>query len=295
MSPYDKKLNLLLAYPYFSAQNIQLLADFDRSKYRLIVDSGAFSAYNSGHEIKFDEYREFLKKIKFLKHDAAVQLDVVFNPEETQKNYLRHKELGDDVCPVFTRGDSWSYMQSLVERNEYVFVGGVQKGDGAKEFAKYCLTRTQGCKIHYLAFIRPDWLNHYKPYSVDASTWAAAMQFGKLHLYMGNGRIKTMGREAFIKRPSPLILKKFRDIGFDYRMVQMLAKETSWQPGNSGGYIEGVSIYSLNAFASVCSYIKFSVEAQNKIGTKIYLAQGNSVYTKMFLFAYDWMIQKNLI
>ncbi len=294
-SAYDKKLNILFAYPYFTDANIKILSEFDRSKFRLIVDSGAFSAYNSGHEIKFDEYRTFLDKIKFLKYEAAVQLDVVFNPEETHKNYLKHKELGDDVCPVFTRGDDWKYMAKLLKNKEYIFVGGVQKGNGAKEFAKYCLERTRDNKVHYLAFIRPDWINHYMPFSVDASSWSSSAQFGQMSLYMGNGRMKTLDRQDFIKRPSEIILKRFREIGFDYNMVMNLAKESSWRLENKFDYVKDVNLQSLNVFASILSYIKYSVEAQNRVGTKVYLAQNASCYTSMFVFGYNWLLEKGLI
>ena len=290
-SQSDKKLNLLVAYPYLTDANIELLSKWDRNKYRLIIDSGAFSAFNSGAEIRFEDYCAFLDRIKFLNWDAAVQLDVVFNPKETQINYQRHLDRGDRVCPVFTRGDKWDYMQSLIDNDKYVFVGGVQGGSGAKEFAKYCLERTKGKMIHFLAFVRPDWLIHYRPFSVDSSSWSSSCRFGSLHLYVGDGRIKALERKDFIKRPSNAILNRFAQIGFDYGMVQKLGFSEAWSSRRVG---EG-NKFETHIFASICSYIKFSVEAQNKIGTRIYLAMNYDHYTKKLMAAYDMLLEKGLI
>ncbi len=296
---YDKKLNLLFAYPYLDENNVKLLSSYPRDKFRLVVDSGAFSVFNSGKIIKFEEYTGFLDSINHLKCDAAVQLDVVFNPSKTHMNYQKHLDRGDNVCPVFTRGDKWSYFENLLEQDKYIFVGGVQGGSGATEFAKYILERTQTKKIHYLAFVRPNWLNHYKPYSVDCSSWSTSARFGSLQLYVGNGRIKTLSRSNFLKRPNTELLKSFEALGFDINMVKLLTKEISWRSARPWIDINPLhdtdNISNLNTLISLCSYIKYSVEAQNKIGTKIYLAGNFSHYTLLMFYCYDWMLEKGIL
>lgn len=290
----DTKLNLLCAYPYFNDGNIKLLSEFDRQSYRLIVDSGAFTAWNTGKVIKFEDYCRFLERIKFLRPDACVQLDVVFNPQATHENFLKHRDLGHDVCPVFTRGDAWDYMEQLLDQDEYIFVGGVQKGDGAKEFAKFCLERTRHKKVHYLAFIRSDWLTHYKPFSVDSSTWSSSAQFGLLKLYTGDGKITNLTKQNFIKRPNEKVYSHLVSLGFDDNLIRQFGKEESWS-SKKFNYFETSSTPSLHSFASICSYIKYSIEAQNIIGTKIYMAVGSDFHTRMFLFAYQWMKDKGKI
>lgn len=282
-------LNILVAYPYMTDKNIELLANYERSKYSLIIDSGAFSAFNSGKEIKFEDYRTFLKKIDFLKPDACVQLDVVSDSKKTKLNYQRHLDAGDNVCPVFTRGDDWDYMQSLLDQDKYVFVGGVAQSNG-QAFAKYCLERSKNKKVHYLAFVRSNWLKHYKPFSVDCSSWSTSTRFGSLCLYMGDGKLKTLSRQDFVSRPKDIILKKLNDLGFDYDQIKQLALKDNWTSKRSNDPKN-----PLNLFVSISSYIKYSSDAENIIGTKIYMAMNFDHYTKMVLTSNDYLKQKGVI
>lgn len=294
---YDKKLNILYAYPYFTSKALEEFSKIDRSKFRLIIDSGAFSAYNSGFKIEFNDYLRFLDSIKWLKPDAQVQLDVVFNPKETQENYKKSLELGYDVAPVFTRGDSIDYLYRLTENDSYVFIGGVQGGQGAKEFAKYILERFKNKKIHYLAFVRPDWLIHYSPYSTDSSSWSASQRFGQIDVYK-NGKLFRFNKLDFIKRPSEDILKLFLDIGINYKMLKKLSKAESWitrQFKPEQLYSNSESCDNLHGFISMCSWIKYSIEYQNKIGTKIYLAVSSEWQIRTLYAAYQHLEMNKII
>lgn len=57
------KLNILVAYPYFSEGIRSFLSERDPSTFRLIVDSGAFTAWNTGAEVTMEGYTKFLKTI----------------------------------------------------------------------------------------------------------------------------------------------------------------------------------------------------------------------------------------
>ena len=103
------KLYILIAYPYFNNRMYSYLLE-RRKKYNdfeLIIDSGAFTAWNTGINISLDNYCKFLDSISSLEPFHAVQLDVVGNPDETYKNYLNMRDRGYDVMPVFTRGSSF--------------------------------------------------------------------------------------------------------------------------------------------------------------------------------------------
>lgn len=55
------KANILVAFPYFSKQIQKTLDNTDPNDFRLIIDSGAFTAWNLNKEISFDDYCTFLK------------------------------------------------------------------------------------------------------------------------------------------------------------------------------------------------------------------------------------------
>lgn len=292
----DKKLNILIAYPYFK-DSLKYIDNRDPDSYRLIIDSGAFSAYNCGLNVTLDDYCKFLKQIRYERFEAAVQLDVVFNPEETKLNLIKMRDLGFKVNPVFTRGDDFEYFDKLIEDKEYIFVGGVQGlGSIPRIFAKKCLERSKGSKVHYLAFVRPDWLNHYKPYSCDSSTWSSGARFGKLSIYSGNGRIFTYERKDFINKPDSETIELLKSLGLNMNELKNLSKQNAWKNimydkfdksfKDSSGFI---------IFVSILSYIKYSISAQNKIGSKIYMAIGDKTYLKYFFYAYDFMIERGVI
>lgn len=291
---YDKRMNVLVAYPYYSKQIASIIDQMDPGQFRLIIDSGAFSAFNSGVVISLDDYCRFLEQINYQRFEATVQLDVVFNGEATKKNFEIMRSRGFNVCPVFTRGDDFAYFDQLVARDEYVFVGGVQKGAMAKPFAKKCLERSRGKKVHYLAFVKPDFLNHYRPYSTDSSTWSNSSQYGICNLYRGGGRIRSLNKLDFVKKPSPEIFEWFERLGFDRTFVNRFSQDKTWV---SRGFTtpDDPDSTGLHMFVSIVSYLKYSIEAQNEIGTKIYCAIGSAIHLQMFNQAYKFMIDRGVL
>jgi hypothetical protein len=287
----DFKLNILVAYPYFAEEMIKVLESKDPNDYRLIVDSGAFSAYNMGMEIKLEEYEEFLINLrKRIPNFEAVQLDVVFNHEETEKNLAITRDKGILVNPVYTRGAPVDYLDKLIEDDEYIFVGGVQGGSGAREFAKFCLEKTPNSKVHYLAFVRPEFLKYYQPYSTDSSSWAGAARFGNLTLVKGHGRFKTVNKFDFQTRPSEENMNLLTNLGFTVQDIKRLGYAASWKSdgkfhldnllqGDKGG------IKTFAAFVNICSHIKNSYLYEKKVGTLIFQAQANWQYLEAFFQA----------
>lgn len=291
-SSYDDKLNILFAYPYFSNSVYGILQEM--SNYRLIIDSGAFSAFNCGEVIELKEYQRFLKRISYEKYEAAVQLDVVFNPQKTKENYARMIGDGFNVCPVFTRGADFDYFQKLLESDSYVFVGGVQGGVSALPFAKKCLDLSFGKKVHYLAFIRSGWLNHYKPFSTDASTWSSSCRFGSLFVYAGHGKMVKLERKHFINKPDHTVILMLKKLGMDDSIIKRLGMSHSWEAKKFTD-INDQNTSNLNTFISICSYIKYSIDAQNKIGTRIYAALPNDIYLRLFNYAYLFLKHRRVI
>jgi hypothetical protein len=293
-SNFDKTLNILVAFPYFS-EKVQLGLEKRIGDYRLIVDSGAFSAYNSGMEIKLEDYIEFVKKtkerFKEVKELNFVQLDVVFDEEGTKNNYEAMLEAGLDPCPVFTRGGSPDRFKQLLSTGKYIFVGGVQRGKGAPNFAKWVLENsTPQDKVHLLAFVRPDFINHYKPYSVDASSWTSAGRYGQL-LYYCNGRLKSMSKSDFSKQPKKEFLDACDRLKIPRNVIKQLGYKESWINSTSFEWHDDPTRgnRTLSLFINTLHYVYYSIMAQNKIGTKIYMAVGDAHQLRFIYDAYDYL------
>jgi hypothetical protein len=296
----DSKLNLLIAFPYFTKQMVgKFITLFpNQNDYRLIVDSGAFSAYNAGMNIELDDYCKFLDNLfkSPIKVEAYIQLDVVFDGEATQKNYNIMIEKGYDPCPIFTRGDSEDYFFELINSGKYVFVGGVQRGVNNRNFAKWVLENSTNKKVHLLAFIKPDFINHYKPYSVDASSWSSTSRYGTIAYYY-KGRVKMLDKIAFNKAPSKLFIQSCKNLCIPDHAIKKLRFNDSWQSFSAKDFsiVEDIPVKGLAQFISLVHWIYYSIMAQNKVGTKIYLAVGQPLHLEIMHGAYKHLRDNKLI
>lgn len=295
----DLKLNLLVAFPYFKKGMTEEFGLMNRDDYRLIVDSGAFTAYNCGKVIKLDDYHSFIKTVQHLQPDAFIQLDKVFDPEGTRLNLQKSRDAGFNVCPVFTRGDEIKYFEKLIDDKEYVFIGGIQQGEGAKPFVKFILERYSKEKIHFLAFVRPDWLIHYAPYSTDSSSWSSSVRYGACDLFNHRtGFIKRFSKELFRKRPDEKVTQLFFENGIDWNMIKKLSAKESWIHGKFNPerlFDNSPSCMALHVFISFCSWIRYTIAYQNKLGTKIYIAINGGDQLRMLKFAHHHLKTKGVI
>lgn len=300
MSKLDNRLNILIAYPYFSAQMIAKFKELfpDKNDYRLIVDSGAFSAYNAGMVVTMDEYCKFLDTLMAtgINMEGYIQLDVIFDGEATKRNYREMLDRGYKPCPVFTRGDDEQYFLDLVKEDHYVFVGGVQKGINNRNFAKWILENSIGKKVHLLAFIKPDFINHYKPYSVDASSWSSTSRFGTLGYYAG-GRIKTLEKSLFSKPPKQEFLNICNKLKIPLHAIKQLRFNDSWTSFEATNFSEkkDIPVKGLAQFITLINWVYYSIMAQNKVDTKIYLAVGQPLHLEIMHGAYKHLVDNKII
>jgi hypothetical protein len=115
-------VNLLLSYAFHSATK---LSDVRRDLVcgRLMIDSGAFTAWTKGYKIDVDEYAEFLERWRGC-WDHAITLDVIGDGKASARNTRKLHERGLPVMPVFTRGDTLADFDAMVAEVGYVCVGG---------------------------------------------------------------------------------------------------------------------------------------------------------------------------
>lgn len=268
------KLNILVAFPYFSNQIMRFLDSKDPDSFRLIVDSGAFTAWNTGKEVNFDAYCQFLKSLPKSWEYNAVQLDVYGDPEKTYVNYHRMLDLGfDKIMPVFTRGDTLERLEEFYTYTDYIMFGGIAIGGENRNYVKWFCEVNKGRKAHWLGFVNVPFLKHYKPYSVDSSSLYSGQRFGNLQYYSGAGQLKSVNRKEFHARPSQAVVQAIVKAGFSMQDVLNLAKQDSWeggaQPPNSK------STRGLAAYITVTNHVRRAFEVEKNLGTKIYLALGN--------------------
>lgn len=277
MSPY---LNVLVAYPYMSKGIIKQLEKAHKEiPIRFLLDSGAFTAFNSGKEITLDDYCSFLENLPF-KPWKYFALDVIGNPEKTKENYDKMLERGFTPAPIFTFGEDLSAIDEMYKTSDFIGVGGlvgVPKNKMLNSLDK-SLKKINGRPAHLLGFTQIEFLKKFNPYSADSSSWLSGTRFGFTDVYT-RGKLIKVGRKDIINKPPEKIIKAIEKLGI---LPKELAFKKGWTGGNS-------TIHSLSAR----SWVKMSLEIEKRINTKLFLAYATEQAGNILLDSYKFLTKDN--
>jgi len=250
-------LNILVAYPYMKKQVIDVLNE-NQDKIRFLLDSGAFTAWKAGKSIELDDYCRFIETLPF-KPWRYFTLDVIGDPHKSFENYQTMLKRGFNPIPIFTRGENVSMIDEYYKTSDVLGIGGLVGTQGNKGFVKGIMNIVKDRKVHWLGFVPHDFVNFYKPFMCDASSWTHAARNGDLKVYIGNGKIKSFRKLDFKMKPNEKVLKLFSSYGITEKE---LGKNENWK-----------SHKWLNVAAGRM-WVRRSIETENKIGTHLFLACG---------------------
>ena len=187
--PTLQKMPILISYAY--ARND--ISTFEQLAYHpkidLMLDSGAFTAKNTGKPINLDDYCSFLDKYK--QHlFSYIMLDVLNDPKASLQNLHAMLSSGYRPMPVHVFGDGQHEMDYLFSVSDYVALGGMKRASGGpapKPYVKAIMQWARGRRVHWLGYTQDDLIQTFRPFSVDSSSWRAGVRFGVIRYYIGNG------------------------------------------------------------------------------------------------------------
>ncbi|MEX3859657.1 hypothetical protein AB3X94_37335 [Paraburkholderia sp. BR10923] len=263
-------VNMLLSYPYFDND---ALNDLQRRKdVRLLVDSGAFTAWKMGRTVKLDEYCEFLTTLP-VKPWRYFTLDVIGDPVASLRNYDTMLERGFHPLPIFTRGDTPAVLERYYASSDVVGIGSGVGTPRRKGFINGVMRLAGTRRVHWLGFTNMEYLKHYRPYMCDSSAWANGARYGCIRLYMGHGRTLFLDRAEFARCREQAVFDRIRAFGIE---PERLARGDAWH-----------GIWSPNWLICAASamYLQFDLEA--RIGTLLFNAISSGYNLKLFLQVLD--------
>ena len=125
LSLYEKPVDLLVAFPMLAGY-AKRCAEYPVQEW--VLDSGAFTAFNSGKVIDLDEYIATC-----LSCDAheVFGLDVIGDPTATRKNNEYMWSKGVEAIPTFHFGSPWSALDDIMHRPK-IALGGVARRRGGE-------------------------------------------------------------------------------------------------------------------------------------------------------------------
>lgn len=195
-------VNLLLSFAFHGSTDLHEA----RKKMpcgRILVDSGAFSAWSTGKVIRLQEYAEFLQGYEGA-WDHAITLDTIGDPVATKKNTQKLHAMGIPVMPVFTIGDTLAEFDAMIKESGYVCVGGVVGMNREHQVRRVSMLQRRaedlGGGIHALGVGATDALVRSKPYSADASNVSGGFRFGTL-VYWDGSKV----RNASVREPKKFL------------------------------------------------------------------------------------------
>lgn len=189
MSVLAYPVNALVSFHYYKDLDISELA---RGGLRMIGDSGAFSAFNTGSPVDIGEFAEWTKRWRGSLTWVA-SLDVIYDADRTWRNFRTLRDrYGLDVVPTIHYGaDPHALDRYAAEGVDMIGLGGmVGRKSQPKHLLRWCLSVFRYQRDHYPGMRFHGWgvthpaLVHTLPwYSVDSSGTSAAYRYGRLTLY----------------------------------------------------------------------------------------------------------------
>lgn len=257
------KLNLLVAKPYLKKDVIEFLREV-APDVKVLLDSGAFTDWKKGKETSIDEFMKFLTDLQFIPW-RYFTLDVIGNEKRTLENLDILYTNGFKPVPIFTRGADPKIINKFYELSDLIGIGGLVGTQGNKGFVKGIMNHIGDKKVHWLGFGNNDYLAHYKPFSVDSSSWSSGVRYGTLQLYFGNGRWKNFKRDDFNKKPSQEVINLFRQYEEDPLQLRF---QQEWT--NIGNFEK-----KLLPRLGMKAWAKYQIEIEQKLGVKFFLSCGS--------------------
>lgn len=193
----------------------------------VFLDSGAFSAFNSGAQINLSDYIAFCKEHKD-KFDAIASLDVIADWKASEINYNKMRQAGIDYSiHTFHIKEPFSFLEELITENDYIALG-VAGTQTRWEYKRHlwrwlikCFQIIQEvnpvCRVHGFGLTSDKIMYSFPFYSVDSTTWLVARMFGEAIVKDGR-RLVRVGRDK------PKNYKKY------YRLVNHLLPREKSQP-----------------------------------------------------------------
>lgn len=243
---------------------------------RFLLDSGAFTAWKAGKEIKLDDYCSFIESLPF-KPWRYFTLDVIGDPEKSFENYNKMLERGFEPIPIFTRGEDISMIDEYYKTSDVLGIGGLVGTKGNKGFVKGIMNKIGNRKVHWLGFTNQSYILKYKPYMCDSSSFDSGVRFGHVHLYDKAGRFVKIKKTDMRKRPSSELFKLVR---FYEEDPESLSFKSNWINTGADKTTMERLIYK--------SAVRYNRDLCKKTGSHVFFACGTKHKVRSLLRFYEW-------
>lgn len=198
--PDDSLPALLVSYYYLD----QFLKNRHRYHYRdWVMDSGAYSAHNSGVEIRLQDYIDCCKKLMI--EDPTLTeiyaLDVIGDWKASLANTEQMWAQGVPAIPCFHVNEPWDALMHIAKNYPKIAFGGVAQIGSKKAlaWAGQCFARVWPKKVHGFAMCSEKVVMSLPFHSVDSTSWEVGpCRFGNWRAF-GGQRVSVRGSQQNLR------------------------------------------------------------------------------------------------
>jgi len=179
-----KKTKVLHSFAYYKTY-FEWIKNFKENE--VIMDSGAFTAYNTDTIINIEEYAQFIKDTNCKNY---FNLDVIGNAKASYNNFVYLSKYFDNIVPVFHFMSDKKYLFKYMDMVEYIGLGNLvpysQQKTKLIPFFNFIFKEIRNnFKIHCLGISSMQYLTRFPFYSVDSSTWLQGARSGNIYKFDG--------------------------------------------------------------------------------------------------------------
>lgn len=238
--------NILVSFAYLEPFKSKRI--LKRHGIKLMIDSGAFTAWTKGKKVKIDEYIKFIKdNNEIVDEDFIVNLDVIrggkedkatqFDFNESAKlgfqNWQYLKDRGIKSMPVFHQGENLMWLEKIIEQCDKVGISPNNDfTDEIKDKWLYeCFLTIKRKQMlgkvwtHGFGITSAKLLFKYPFDSADSSAWALTSAFGSILTPHGRVTISKIKKEdpQYIENlpqhQRKEIIEYIESFGFSYKLA----------------------------------------------------------------------------
>lgn len=205
----EEPLNFLLSFALDAKGNFEKY--YQQGKNHVLIDSGAFSAWNSGKVINREEYLAYIKKLP--SEVSKINLDVIPRTGSSQgekiaccqasfENFLYLNKHVKNVLPVHHYGEDISWAHKMLDHTDHICISPANDtAESVKRtYFRYIWEELDfSVKTHVLGYTSIKGSEMFPFYSVDSISYKAPMLFGNVLIERVDGSIIQSDLKTFAK------------------------------------------------------------------------------------------------
>jgi hypothetical protein len=192
-----------------------IVAD-EKYKLDLFLDSGAFTAFTKGVDIRIEDYGAYVRNVQH-RFTVCASLDMIGDAAKSYDNLKALESMGCKVAPVFhAREDVRWLVKYLDEGYDYILIGGMvpESTPWLRSWLDHLFTKylslpdgTARVMLHGFGLTDQELMFRYPFFSVDSTSWLSG-RFGGCSLMMTDGLGRPVLRKIVFSDSSPLLKEK---------------------------------------------------------------------------------------